>query len=238
MTTLHSTSAKAGIGSKTTKFIGALFLIAMAASLSGGIIIESILSSPNYLATLSDNKFQLLIGVLLELINGIAVVGIGVLMFSILKEYNESMALGYLFFRIIEAVFCCMIVITPLSLIKLSQEHLRAGASDLQYFQASGVLSLAERAGIADLLIPVFFSLGALLFYFLLFKSKILPRFISVWGIAAAAAILVINISAPFQTDALSTGLFIVLALPIILNEIFLGIWLIIKGFNSKIIAK
>jgi len=104
--------------------VGVLFLTAMVASLLGGGLIESILSAPDYLLAVSENETQVIIGVLLELINGIAVVGIGVLMFPILKQHSENIAHGYLAFRIIESVFCSVIVISPLSLIKFSQEYL------------------------------------------------------------------------------------------------------------------
>jgi len=221
---------------KTAIIVGALFLTAMVASLLGGGLVESIISAPDYLIAVSENETQVIIGVLLELINAIAVVGIGVLMFPILKQHNESIALGYLGFRIIESVFCSVIVISPLSLITLSQEYLKAGASDASYFQTVGTLSIAERASVADLLIPVFLSLGALLFYYLLYQSKLLPRFISVWGLIGAALILTLNLLLTFNLEiGISIGLIFVF--PIISNEIFLGIWLIAKGFNPSAIA-
>ena len=234
MVSLQETTMKMGIDKKSARFVGVLFLTAMVASLLGGGIVESIISSSNYLAAASESKPQLLIGVLLELINGIAVVGIAVLMFPILKRINTSMAIGYLCFRIIEALFCCLIVISPLSLITLSKEYLKTGALDTDYFQAAAVLSVAERASITGLLIPIFFCFGALLFYYLLYKSKLLPQFISVWGIIAVILIITMNLFTIFQAGSLNTGMLMVLAFPIILNEIFLGIWLIFKGFNSS----
>jgi len=221
---------------KTALIVGVLFLTAMVASLLGGGLVESILSAPDYLMAVSENETQVIIGVLLELINGIAVLGIGVLMFPILKKHNEALALGYLGFRIIESVFCSVIVISPLSLITLSQEYSKAGASDASYFQTVGTLSIAERASVVGLLIPVFFSLGALLFYYLLYQSKLLPRFISVWGLIGVALILALNLLSTLGLEVgISIGL--ILALPIILNEIFLGIWLIVKGFSPSAMA-
>lgn len=220
---------------KTARLVGVLFLTAMVASLLGGGLVESVISVPDYLIAVSENKTQVIIGVLLELLNGIAVVGIGVLMFPILKQYNENLALGYLGLRIIEAAFCSVIVISPLSLIKLSQEFLGAGALDAVYFQTVGTLSVAERASVTGLLIPIFFSLGALLFYYSLYQSEFLPRFISVWGLIAAVLILALSfLSLNIEVD-ISLGL--IFALPIILNEIFLAIWLIAKGFNPSAIA-
>ena len=206
---------------KTAATVGALFLIAMAASLLGGGLVESVISAPEPFAAVSENKTLLVVGVLLELVNAIAVVGIGVLMFTVLRRHNEMQAVGYLSLRVVEAVFCSLIVVTPLSLIRLGQNQP----------QASAALSIAERASISGLLVPVFFSLGALLFYFSLYQSKLLPRFIPVWGLAAAVLILTLNLLSNFGLE-LGVEISMVFALPIILNEIFMGIWLIVKGFN------
>lgn len=220
----------------SARIVGILFLTAMVASLLGGGIVDSIISDPDYLSSVSENQNLLVTGVLLELINGIAVLGIGVLMFPILKLFNEIIALGYLGFRIVEAVFCSFIVISPLSLITISQEYVKTGASEASYLQAAGILSIAERASVVDLLIPVFLSLGALLFYSLLFQSKLLPRFISIWGLIGAALILLLNLLLTFNLE-IAVSIKLLFALPIISNEILLGIWLIVKGFNSSAIA-
>jgi hypothetical protein len=220
---------------KTAIIVGALFLIAMVASLLGGSLVEAVLSAPDYLAVLSENGNQVIIGVFLELINGIAVVGIGVLMFPVLRRFNESMALGYLALRIVEGVFCSVIVISPLSLLTLSHDYLESGASDASYYQAVGALSMAERANVSGLLIPLFLGLGALLFYSLLYQSKLLPRYIPVWGLIAVVLILALNILLTLNVDV--GGMALVFALPIILNEIYLGIWLIIKGFTPSALA-
>ena len=183
-----------GKNRKTEVFVGALFLIAMVASLVGGVaFIEPHLSAPDFLIAVAENETQVIIGVFLELMNGLAVVGIGVLMFPILKRHNENMALGYLSLRVIEAVFCCLIVISPLSLISLSQKYLAAGSIDKAYLLTAGALSIAQRASVATLLIPVFLSLGALLLYSSLYLSKLLPRFISVWGFIASILILTLK---------------------------------------------
>jgi hypothetical protein len=208
---------------KTDATVGALFLIAMVASLVGGGVVESVISAPEPFAAVSENETLLVVGVLLELVNAIAVIGIGVLMFTILKRHNEVRAVGYLSLRIVEAVFCSLIVVSPLSLIRLGQNQP----------QASAALSIAERASISGLLVPVFFSLGALLLYFSLYQSKLLPRFIPIWGLVAATLILTLNLLSTFGLE-LGMGISMIFALPIILNEIFMGIWLIVKGFNPS----
>jgi len=208
---------------KNAATVGALFLIAMVASLLGGGMVESVISAPEPFAAVSENETLLVVGTLLELINAIAVIGIGVLMFTVLKRHNETQAVGYLSLRIVEAVFCSLIVVSPLSLIRLGQNQP----------QASAALSIAERASISGLLVPIFFSLGALLLYSSLYQSKLLPRFIPIWGLVAAMLILTLNLLSAFGLE-LGMGISMVFALPIILNEIFMGIWLIAKGFNPS----
>ena len=222
---------------KTAIIVGVLFLTAMVASLLGGGLVESIIAAPDYLIAISENETQMITGVLLELINGIAVLGIGVLMFPILKQHYETIALGYLGATIIESVFCSVIIISPLSLIAFSQEYLKAGASDASYFQSLGNLAIAARSSVAGLFIPVFFGLGSLLFYYLLYQSRLVPRFVSVWGLIGAVLILTLNLllTSNLLEAGIATGL--IFALPIMTNEIFIAIWLIVKGFNSSAIA-
>ena len=210
---------------KTAIFVGALFLIAMFTSLPGGILLESIISAPDYLISMSENVTEVKIGVFLEFMNGLSVIGIGVLMFPIFKKHNEGMALGYAGFRIIEAVFYIGGAIIPLSLITLSQEFAQAGAANAAYFQIVGDSYIAERAQLAGLLVPVFMGLGALLFYYLLYQSKLLPRFIG--------AVLMLT------ANLLSVGasIMMIFVLPLILNEIFLAGWLIVKRFNPDALA-
>jgi len=230
----NSTSTQKNTYKKTARIVGAFFLIAMVTSLLGGIWLESILTAPDYLSSVSGNKTQVEIGVLLELINGLAVIGIAVAMYPIFRKQYEALALGYVALRIIEAGIVVAAVISPLALIALSQEYINAGAPDTSYFQTLGTSLLAVRAIWVSTMLAIFFGLGALLFYYLLFQSKLVPRFISVWGFIAVALVLTWNLL-EFFGIRISAG--IILALPMILNEIFLGIWLIVKGFNPSAIV-
>jgi hypothetical protein len=220
---------------KTARIVGALFLIAMVTYLVGASLIESILTDPDYLINVSANKTQVIIGVLLELMCAAAVVGIAVVMFPIFKKYSEALALGYIGFRIIESVAIVASDVSPLSLLTLSQEYLTAGTADASYFQILGDSFIAERAHWTGLMLGVFFSLGALLFYYLLYQLKLVPQWLSGWGFIAAALVLTWNLLDSFGLS-LNDSVGMIFGLPMILNEIFLGIWLIVKGFNSSTI--
>ena len=130
---------------KTARIVGVLFLTAMVTYLIGSGFLESILNAPDYLINVYPNKTQVIIAMLLELICAAAVVGIPVMMFPIFKQHNESIALGYLGFRIIESAIIIVSEISLLSLLTLSQEYVKAGAPDSSYFQTLGTLFMAER---------------------------------------------------------------------------------------------
>lgn len=212
------------------RFVGALFLTAMVASLLGGGLVESSISTPDMLAAVEGNKTQLTVGLLLELVNALAVVAIGVLMLPILRLHSGNMAHGYMSFRTIEAVFCSAIVIGPLTLLILSQNDLQAGVIGAASIGAVGALAMAGRTSIVNLLIPLFFCMGAFLLYSAAYQARFLPRFLSVWGLLATALILTLNLASLFVEFNLSVKL--IFALPIILNEIVMGIWLLTKGFS------
>lgn len=216
---------------KTASIVGALFLIAMVTSLAGGIWLESMIGAADDPAALSANETPVILAVLLELINCIAVIGIAVFMYPVLKRTDEALALGYVALRIIEVAILVAATVGPLALTALSQEYLRAGAQGASDFQVLGASFMAARAQLTGLLLVIFFSLGALVFYYLLYRSRLVPRFIPIWGFIAVASVFTWNFLAAFGISLPGAMIFV---LPIILNEIFLGIWLIVKGFNRS----
>ena len=216
---------------KTARIVGALFLLSNVTFILGAVVfVEPILGAADYLSQVSANRAQVILGVLLELINGVAYLGIAVLMFPILRRRFESMALGYVGFRIIEFVMQTLSDLSPLSLLALSEEFVSAGAPEASSFQALGTLLLAERSW-AFQMVSITFGLSALLFYYTLYQSKLVPRFISIWGFIGAALVLANTLLDMFSLTVPNLGVLM------LLNELFLGVWLIVKGFNPSAIA-
>jgi len=214
----------------TARVVGALFLIAMVTSLGGGIWLESIAGAPGYLAEISSQSTEVLLGVLLELINCLAVIGIAAMLFPLMRKLSGALAAGYLGTRVVEAVVLSLAAISPLLLVTLGEEYLAAGAAGAAAFETAGALVMAARGHLASLLTPIFFSLAALLLYVFLYRSRLVPRFISIWGFIGVAALFTWNMVEAFGMS-ISAGM--VFAAPMILNEIFLGIWLLAKGFDA-----
>jgi len=219
---------------KTAIIVGVLFIIGFAGILTA-VLTKPILDSPDYLIKISANEKQILLGALFQLIMAAACAGIGISLYPVLKKYNEGLALGSVGFRIIEAVLFFVATTGLLSLIPLSQEYVKAGASDTSHFQTLGTILLAERDSVFNLGFMAF-TLGALMYYYIFYQSKLIPRWLSGWGFIAAAlslsqALLVMFGEEPFSTIS------ILLNFPILVNEIVLAVWLIVKGFNPSAIA-
>jgi len=214
---------------KTAIVVGVLFITALVSTILSGVFSGSI-DDPDYLAAVSTNENKILIGVLFQLTLTASVVSIPILMFPILKKQNEGLALGYVSARIFEGFFDAVIAISLLLLLTLSREFVERGALDPSDFQTSGALLLALKDWAS---IPEQFpyGLGALILNYALYQSKLIPRWLSVWGLVGGTLILAMGLLRLFGYPV------IFLALPIILSEMVLAVWLIVKGFNSSAIA-
>lgn len=205
------------------RFAGVLFLLATVASLVGGTMVSAAVPDGVSAALTAGNRSILTAGILLELVNALSVLGIGALLAPALRLGSDRAATGYAVLRTVEAVFCTVVVLAPLSLFF---------AGDLSGFTA-GIFAVRE--GVYALLVPLFFSLGALVLYGTLFRFRMVPRFVSAWGFTAAVLIFFVGLAGFILPNGLGGTLPILLGLPIILNELFLGIWLIAKGLREPV---
>jgi len=213
----------------TARIVGILFIIGTVAGISSFIGAPS-LDDPDYLINISANGNLTIVGALFVLVMGIALAPVPVLLFPILKKVNESLALGYVVFRILEVVTYIVTVISWLLLLTLSQEFVLAGAPDASYYQTSGTLLLAVGAWIDPILVIVF-SISALILNYLLYKSILVPRWLSSWGFVGGILHLAEGLLDMFGLlPGMPLG--IVFFAPIALQEMVYAVWLIVKGFN------
>jgi hypothetical protein len=176
------------------------------------------------------------IGALFELIMAFAGAGIAITLFPILRKYNEGLALGAVAFRIFEAVIWIIDVMSLLLLLSLSQEFIKSGTPSSSFFQTSGALLLAVRYW-SDILAYTAFILGALIYYYIIYKMKLVPRWLSGWGLVGVPLWLSATILSMFGFISLYSTIQVLLFFPIALQEMALAVWLIVKGFNPSAIA-
>jgi hypothetical protein len=220
---------------KTARIAGLLFLAGTVTALPMSFT-EPILNAPNYLTGIAANSTQVLIGALFLFLAAVFSGCIAISLYPVLKKYNEALALGAVGFRLIEPVFYLVNVIGILSLVTLSQNFVRAGAPDASAYQIVGTFIQAARAYASYVFGVGAFSLGALMYYVIFYQSRLIPRWLSGWGLLAATLSLAAAFLVMFGVKPLSP-FFTVLILPIFFQEIVLEGWLIFKGFNPSAIA-
>jgi hypothetical protein len=227
-----------GTNRKNARWAGVFYIIATVAPIStiffvgflgGEVAGEPI---PDYLANVSPNEAQVVIGMLIELIWALAVVGIVVNLFPTLKKYNEVSALWFSALRFIEAISTIVGSIILLTLLTLSQEFVKAGIPDASYFQTTGDLLLAARDWAFLIGSGLVWSLSALVLNYILYQSKLIPRWLSGWGLVGAILSFAAYLPKFFGIDLPEIAF-----LPIGVQEMVFAVWLIVKGFNPSAVA-
>ena len=215
----------------TARVVGVLFLAAFFAYGGGSAVLASILDAPNYLSNLAANTVQLRIGAILMLVNSLVVAAIGALMLRVARPHGETIAFGYLGARLVEAVVLAVGVVLLLLQIPLAREAAEAGVAGAASLQVLGSLSIQGNDA-AYQIAMIALGLGSLPFWYLFYRSGLVPRALAAWGIAGYA---IFATGAVLEILGLEVGL--ILSIPAGLFEASIGIWLIVRGFSSPLAA-
>ena len=169
---------------------GVLFIIYTSVDILSFLFLGPV-TAPNYLVSVSENAGLVGTGALLLLIGGACASGIAISLYPVLKKFNGGLAFGAVGFRISEGVLRFVAVCALLLLITLSQQFVKAGAPDSSYFQTLGILLYAGNRWVSNVGSLLAFSIGCLLYYIIFYRTKLVPRWISVWGLVAAILAMV-----------------------------------------------
>lgn len=214
---------------KTAKIVGVLFIIGTAAGILS-LIVTPVLNAPDYLVKLSENKNTVILGVLLVLTMGISLSMMSVVLYPIIRKYNEALALGAVIFRgALELVSYLGIAISWLLLLTLSQEYVSAGTPVVSNFQLMGTMLRDVDLQVGSMgLGAIVFGIGALIIYYLFYKTKLIPTWLSLWGLIGAILYIATPILFMFGFDLE----FLQYILGV--QEMVMAVWLIVKGFNAS----
>jgi Domain of unknown function (DUF4386) len=218
----------------TAAVIGALFLISYTGFSIGMALVVPSLDPSADLARIGLDEQRLITGALFLFVNMAAIVGIAAMLFPVMRPHGEGLALWYVGFRILEAAAFVVGAVSVLSLISVSEASIVAAGPSAPVYEGIRSMALAANSWAGKLATVAFIS-GAIVLYTLLYRSRLVPRFIAVWGLVAVALLIVANllavdVTAGFQPAAL-------LFAPIALNELFLAGWLIVRGFKAPMLA-
>ncbi len=222
---------------KTAIIIGILFIAATAFAIIGLTLEEPLVNDPASVINGSTNQNQVILGELFWLIEGFAVIGTAIMLFPYLKKQNESIARGYVAFRLLEAILTIVTIISLLSIVSLSQEFAGAVDPNAVSFLTAGKLLLAVHGW--AFLVGTYFVLGidTFMWSYLLYRSKLIPRPLAVWGLIAAVSMFSGGLLQLFGLTVEGSVVVNILVIPVATVEMALAVWLIVKGFNSSALS-
>ena len=215
------------------RVVGVLFIAATGLAIAGDVLLRPMRDDADYLVEFANRDDRVLLAVFSELGLAASVVTIAALLFPYLKRQQEGLALGYLGVRVVEGAVVLIGGMSSLLLLSLGRDYVEAGTADRSGFQPVGDLLLEARDWTDPLATVIVFGLSAAILYPLLYQSRLVPRWLSVWGIVGTVLMLVAGVFRMYGESASST-LSVVLTLPLGVNEMALAVWLIIKGFNNQ----
>ncbi len=211
---------------KTSRVLGAAFLLQAITSLTSGMIMKLALIVPGNISEsmikIANNAWLMRANILGESITALGIIFLGAVLFVTLRQQNEKMALTGLGFYILEAVLLAVSRMEAFSLLRISQEYVAAG--NPVYLQTMGNLAF-ESMNFGYTLLMLSFCPGGILFYYLLYKSGVVPRALSLWGLITTFPMLVGTVTQIFGY----TIPFYFYA-PYVPFELVIGVWVLVKG--------
>lgn len=187
----------------------------------------SILFGDDFLIETSSNANQIIASTLISFFSGILSIVVAAMLLPIFRRYSSFLAYLYMGFCIAYFVAIAMENISVLSMLELSREYVKSGADNNGFFQSMGAIFYKEHRW-AHYICLLFSCLPAFVLYYTLFYSKLIHRYISIFGLFAVALMFV-----EILLVILGTSISMDMMIPIALVQLFLPFWLIIKGFRQ-----
>lgn len=210
--------------------LGVLLIAGMAFGILSSV---PALEYPDYLAKLSTIRTQVLTAVFFQAAMATVYVCIAVLFYPVVKRYSKGLALGYFGFRIIGATFLFVGMGSLLLLLQLSQSLVSTGLLDEPHLQIAGELLRRGRdiMNHGGMVLP--WVLGGLILCWCMFKMRLVPRWLSIWGIVGAVLTVIATLLYILGFIEMATPTYMAMNMPTALFELSLAVFLIVRGFNQ-----
>lgn len=173
-------------------------------------------------------------GCFLEVIVALAGIGTAVTLFPIVKRQNESMALGFVASRTLEATMIFTGVASLLSLVTLRQDLGTATGANAASLLATGASHIATYNWAFTLGQSLMPGVNAILLGTLLYRSGLVPRVLPMVGLIGAPVHITAVVLTMFGVIDRIGPVAAIAALPIAAWELSLGIYLVVKGFKPS----
>jgi hypothetical protein len=214
----------------TSRVLGFAFLVQFFTSLfSGTVLRQAWFVSGNIresMLTIANKPWLMQANILVDMLTALGIIFLGAILFLTLRKQNEKIALTALGFYILEAGLLAVSRIAAFSLIGISQEYVTSGSP--AYLLTMANLEFQSMDFVGSTLHMLAFCFGGILFYYLLYQSRIVPRVLSLWGLItvfpclAGTLLAVFGVQVPFF-----------IYLPYVPFELVIAIWILAKGVKN-----
>lgn len=212
--------------------LGIAFLLQATTSLISGIIFNSLTDKNNIIKTVSNLTHSQLIAwvsIILEIITALGIIWLGVMLFRLVRNINLFYATTALCLYIIEAFLLLWSRFFNYRLLQLSMNYIENENTNIEIL-GKELLQMKDYIGNISTLV---FAIGALLFYYLLFESEVLPSWLPLWGLLTIFPVLLDSIFAVLYKQ--SPFLLEVMMIPYIPFEFIVGLFILMRGLLSKL---
>ena len=216
---------------KTSRILGFAFLFQFVTSFSSGAFLKSAWfvqgNMHETMLKIAGSPMLVRANILLDMLTALGVTFLGVILFLTLRKENEKIALTAMAFYILEGALLAVSRMETFSLLRLSQEYAAAASPTLL---TMGQLAYEAMDFTGNTLHMLAFCLGGILFYYLLYKSGVVPRWMSLWGLVTALPMLVGTV-----TQVFGYTIPFVFYVPYVPFELVIGIWVLVKGIPEEL---
>ncbi|WP_043625745.1 DUF4386 domain-containing protein [Nonomuraea candida] len=210
---------------------GVLVIVGM---LAGVLSVVPVLEQPHYLGLVPAHAGQVIIGAAAQLLMIPAYAGFALCLYPALKAVSEPLSLGFLGFRLIAVAFhLAGVILLPLFLV-LGEEFARAGAAEAARIEVLGEVVRAARDLVNHAALIISLSLGDLLLFAILHRSRLVPRWLSVWGLLGAGSALAASLLVLFRLTEVVAPLYLAMNAPLALQSLALAVRLIARGLDTR----
>jgi hypothetical protein len=216
---------------KTSRVLGVAFLLQFVTSFGSGVFLSSALIVPGNiresLINIANQPGLMRVTILVDMLTALGIIFLGAMLFLTLRRQNEKIALVALGFYILEAALLAASRISAFSLLRISQEYVTAGYP--AYLQTMGNLAVESMDFGGSTLHMLVFCPGGILFYFLLYKSRVVPAALSLWGLTAIFPMLIGTL-----TQIFGYTIPFIFYVPYVPFELVIGVWILVKGIKES----
>lgn len=222
-----------GLVKNKIRFAGLLYLAGM---LAGIFSVAPSVDHEGYLTEAAANYNQVIFAAVFQFAMSLAYIGIAILLYPVIRRYNHSLSVGFLSFRIIAVTLSIIATVLLLSVLTLSQEFVKNPIQSALAPEALGNVLRITRDYVNHVFMILILCTGNFMFFVLLLKSKLIPIWLSAWGLCGAILSSTASLLVLFQVFEIITTEYLVLNAPTAFQELILGGWLIFKGFDKRFI--